>query len=149
MTSLAATGKIRNYQVAVSLLVMMTIPVSYFMFRSGMAPEMVYYVMICFSALSGAVRFLFARHQIGFSLRNYVRKVLMRTAAVLALSLPVPLALRLLVFHEDNVWTFLALCAVSVVCVAASVWFAGLDRSERDSTGKMIADWLHKVRLKR
>ena len=145
MTSLAATGKIRNYQVAVSLIILLSIPVAYVLLRSGMEPETVYYVTIVFSAVSGFARFFFARRQIGFSVRRFISSVLLRVAGMLAVSLPLPLYLRLCVLTVDSWWTFLILCSVSVVCTGISAWTVALDRTERDSMGRMLKDWTAKL----
>lgn len=138
MTSIAATGKIRNYQIIVSLIIMLGLPVSYIMLRQGMQPEIVYVVTIVFTMIAGAARFMFARAQIGFSLRAYMVKVLVRVACVLLLSLPLPLYFRLAVFKEDSIATFLALCGISVICVGASVWVAGLEKDERKALWRMV-----------
>ena len=145
MTSLAATGRIRNYQVAVSLIILLSIPVAYVLLRSGMEPETVYYVTIVFSAVSGFARFFFARRQIGFSVRRFISSVLLRVAGMLAVSLPLPLYLRLCVLTVDSWWTFLVLCSVSVVCTGISAWTVALDRTERDSMGRMLKDWTAKL----
>ena len=145
MTSLAATGSIRNYQVAVSLIILLSIPVAYVLLRSGMEPETVYYVTIVFSAVSGFARFFFARRQIGFSVRRFISSVLLRVAGMLAVSLPLPLYLRLCVLTVDSWWTFLVLCSVSVVCTGISAWTVALDRTERDSMGRMLKDWTAKL----
>lgn len=149
MTSLAATGRIRNYQVAVSLVIMASLPVAYIVLRTGAAPETVYYVTIAFSLLAGCARFLFARHQIGFSARRFITSVLLRIAAMLAVSLPVPLAVRYILLPQDGWLSFIASCIVSVACTAFAAWTVALDRGERESTGKMIRDWWRKIHGKK
>ena len=147
MTSLAAIGRIRNYQVVVSILIMLTLPVSYLLFKAGTDPETVYYVMIFFSAVSGFVRFMFARHQIGFSTVAYFRTVVMRALAVVCISLPVPVLLRTVVFREDGIVSFIVLCIACVVCTGVAAWFAGLDRIERPALVKMLRDFFRKIHL--
>ena len=64
---------------------------------------------------------------------------------MLALSLPLPLYLRLCVLTGDSWWTFLILCSVSVACTGISAWTVALDRTERDSMGRMLKDWAAKL----
>lgn len=139
MTSLAATGRIRNYQVTVSCIILLTVPAAYFLLDSGLPPQSVYYVTIFFSLVSGFVRFLFARHQIGFSLRGYMSGVAGRVAVLLLLSLPVPLLLRHVVFTADSWVSFLVISAASVIFTAVPAWTVTLDHAERDAFRKMIA----------
>ena len=145
MTSLSATGKIRNYQIAVSLIIMAGLPAAYLFLKAGCPPESVYYVTILFSVIAGTVRFFFARAQIGFSARRYLRNVIFRIAVMLVAAVPLPLFLRIEVFPEDSLLSFLVICTVSVVCTALAAWAAVLDRSERTATKKMLKDWLRKA----
>ena len=137
MTSIAATGRIKVYQMVVSGIILMVIPASYLLLKAGFQPESVFCAAILFTLLSGVARFLFARSQIGFSLRRYLKEVILRVLGLLVLSLPLPLALRYLVFEEDSVLSFFMLCAVSVLCVAVSAWAVLLDSGERSGVRKM------------
>ena len=145
MTSLSATGKIRNYQIAVSLIIMAGLPAAYLFLKAGCPPESVYYVTILFSVIAGTVRFFFARAQIGFSAGRYLRNVIFRIAVMLVAAVPLPLFLRIEVFPEDSLLSFLVICTVSVVCTALAAWAAVLDRAERTATKKMLKDWLRKA----
>ena len=61
------------------------------------------------------------------------------------LSLPLPVAFRYLIFEEDSVLGFFTLCAVSVLCVAASAWAVLLDRGERSGVRKMYRGWVERI----
>ena len=113
--------------------------------KAGCPPESVYYVTILFSVIAGTVRFFFARAQIGFSARRYLRNVIFRIAVMLVAAVPLPLFLRIEVFPEDSLLSFLVICTVSVVCTALAAWAAVLDRAERTATKKMLKDWLRKA----
>lgn len=145
MTSLAATGNIRNYQITVSLIILIGIPAAYMLLKTGLPPESVYYATIGFSVIAGFTRFLFARAQIGFSFRRYVRNVIIRISALLAASLPLPLFFRFLVFREDSLMSFLLLCCISVICTGTATWCVALDRAERKAMAKMFKDWSLKL----
>ena len=150
MTSLAATGRIRNYQIVVSMVIMLALPVSYILLKTGTAtcPETVYYVTIAFSVNAGAARFIFAKVQIGFSVRRYFRDVICRVAFMLLVSLPLPVLFRLEVFPQDSVWSFFSICAVSVASTLAAAWTVALDKTERGAFRRMFSGWLHKLGLK-
>ena len=149
MTSLAATGKIRNYQIAVSTVILLSLPAAYLLLREGTGPESVYYVTIAFSVLSGSARFMFARKQIGFSARRFASSVLARIAGLLAVSLPFPLFFRFVLFHEDGWGPFFAICTISAVSTGFAAWFVALDRPERESMGRMLRDWIRKLSRKK
>lgn len=131
MTSLSATGNIKKYQVVVSLIIILIVPVSYGVLKLHNGPASVFYVSIVLTLISGFARFLFCRRQIGFSLRLLCKQVLLRIVGVLLFSLPLPLYLRLCIFKEDTMLSFIVLCGVSIICVIVPTWFVGLKGSER------------------
>ena len=70
ITAMLATGKIRNYQLVVGGLQLMNLPVSYFLLRMGMFPEVVIVVAIVISQCCLAARLLMLRGMIGLSVRS-------------------------------------------------------------------------------
>lgn len=147
MTSLAATGKIRNYQITVSTIIMLALPVAYLLLKKEVAarPETVYWVTIAFSVMAGAVRFIFAKLKIGFSVRRYIGSVVVRILSFLLVSLPLPLFFRFRIFPQDSILSFLAICSVCVVCTGAAAWAVALDKDEREAFKRMFSDWIHKL----
>lgn len=131
MTSLSATGNIKKYQIVVSLIIILIVPISYGVLKLHNGPASVFYVSIALTLISGFVRFLFCRRQIGFSLRLLCNQVLLRIAGVLLLSLPLPLYLRFYIFKENTILSFIILCGISIICVIVPTWFVGLKTNER------------------
>lgn len=144
MTSLAATGKIRNYQIVVSAVILLIVPVAYVVLKITDDPASVFYVSIVLNFISGFVRFLYCRKQIGFSLARLNKEVLLPILKVIVVSVPVPLVLRLCLFREDTVWSFLALCLVSVLITSITTWFIGFRKGERNTIVLMIKSKLNK-----
>ena len=108
-------------------------------------PETVYWVTIAFSVMAGAVRFIFAKLQIGFSVRRYIGSVVVRILSFLLVSLPLPLFFRFRIFPQDSILSFLAICSVCVVCTGAAAWAVALDKDEREAFKRMFSDWIHKL----
>ena len=133
MTSLSATGVIRNYQFVVSLVILCIVPVGYALLKMGYDAPSVFYTTIVFSLISGFVRFLFCRKQIGYSLRRFFRGVLLPVLGMTVISLPLPVYLKLNVFDSSNLINFIILCLVALIVSSLSAWYIAMRKSERNT----------------
>ena len=144
MTSLSATGKIRNYQIVVSFIILLIVPVGYIALRLGCDAPSVFYITIIFSGISGFARFLFCRKQIGYSLREMTKGVLLPVLSVTVVALPLPIFAKLEYFQTDTLMNFLLLCLISIVMTFVSAWFVGLNTTEKDKLLSIIKSKIHK-----
>lgn len=136
MTAMSATGKIRNYQIVTSLLLMAVIPASFIAFKFGMAPETIFYFNILFTLLSGLARFLYCRKQIGFSWIFYLKYAFLAIAGMVAVSTSLTYGVRhliLLTTELNAIPLFIVMTGVSLLASGVSTWFIGLSRGERNT----------------
>lgn len=131
MISLAATGKIRNYQAAVSAVLLLIVPAGYLCLKLGAPPEAVYYVSVALTVVAGFVRFRFCRVQLGYRWGSYFRDVLRPVVLVTVVAVPVPLYLHAISRNDMNFALFAGNCAASALCVFLAVWRLGLSASNR------------------
>ncbi len=136
ITAMLATGKIRNYQLAVGGLQLMNVPVSYICLRMGAIPEVTVVVAIVISQICFFVRLLMLRGMIGIDVWTYMKDVYFRVLAVAAVALAVPL----LVCGQipDGFMGFCLSVLVCVACACISVLFVGCDGAERREMIKFI-----------
>lgn len=144
MTSLSATGKIRNYQIVVSFIILLIVPVGYIALRLGCDAPSVFYITIIFSGISGFARFLFCRKQIGYSLREMTKGVLLPVLSMTVVALPLPIFAKLEYFQTDTLMNFLLLCLISIVMTFVSAWFVGLNTTEKGKLLSIIKSKIHK-----
>ena len=114
MTSLSATGQIRDYQIVVSCII------------------------------SGFVRFLYCRKQIGYSLMKIAKDVLLPVAGVTFLSLPLPIYVKSRWLEASTFANFLLLCLIAVAITVVVSWFVGLRAHERQTLVTVIKNKIHK-----
>lgn len=145
MTSLSATGKIRNYQIAVSFIILLIVPVSYTALKLGYNAPCVFYVGIMFTLFSGIARFWFCKRQIGFSSKGFFTKVLFPLSLYMVFSIPLPFIIKLYCLNESNWFTFLSLCAISTASTAIAAWNLCLSHNERQKLASMIKTKIKKV----
>ena len=144
MTSLSATGKIRNYQIVVSMIILLIVPVGYVALRLGCDAPSVFYITIVFTAISGFVRFLFCRKQIGYSLRTMTKSVLLPVFGMTVVALPLPIFIKYEYFETDTLVSFVLLCLISVLMTFVAAWFVGLNATEKSKLLAMVKSKIHK-----
>jgi len=138
MTSVDATGRIRNYQLIVGGTLLMIVPISYVVLRMGCAPYSVFIVHIIVAMIAFCLRLLLGSKIVGFSKRLFIRNVLLPVAIVAVASSVLPIILRLCL--PDSIYRMLIVVVVSVICVAGAIWFFGLDNSEKQLVTNKIKD---------
>lgn len=142
VTAMLATGRIRNYQLAVGGLQLLNLPVSYILLRLGCVPEVTVMVAIVISQICLAARLVMLSGMIGFPALTYIREVWLNVifVAILASALPFVLAPYL----GGGFAGFVLSAVLCSGCACLSVLFAGCDRDER----KMIYGIVKKGRAR-
>ena len=128
--SASATGKIRNYQMIVSSLILTNVPVSILLLWCGYSPVSVIVVRAAVNFTVSVWRIFYLHRMIPyFSPGKYLRCVFGRAVLVslscLCISLP-------LVFAMNDGWAKLAISgAATGICVPVITFFIGFNKEER------------------
>ena len=145
ITAIQATGKIKYYQILVGIIIMLVIPIGYAFLHLGGSPELLFYVMIAISLVSGLARFLFCKYLIGFSMRKLCMKVWIPASATILLATPLPLLLKMSSLSFAKGWIgFIIITLLSVILVMLSSWIVAFSKSERESVKVFIQKKLKK-----
>lgn len=131
MTAAQATGRIRLYQALVGGILLLNLPVSWFLLRRGADPQITMYVMIGFSVLATFARLFILRRLGVLSVGAFLSGVLLRVSAVTLLTLPAVAFLSTL-FITDSFWSFLAFSGLSVLITLFVVGWVGLSSLEKE-----------------
>ena len=137
MTTAHATGRIALYQSTVGTMVMMNIPVSYFLLSYyGCGPVVVFVVSLVISVICLFMRLWIVKRLVNFPVLRYIKEVFGSCLLVAALSLVVPLLLYLQM--EVNFLSVCIVCLACLICSCGSVFFIGLTKTERTTVLDMI-----------
>lgn len=131
--SVQATGKIRNYQMIVSAFIFTNLPLCVLLLWCGFSPVWVLACRAGINVLTTLWRVFYLRGKVGLPSWKYLREVVGKVLCVSAAAACVPTLVWLSVPTESAWARLFASCAVSVVCVAGSVWFLGFSKHERDA----------------
>lgn len=141
-TAVCATGRIRNFQIITGIILMMNLPVSYFMLKIYPDPYLVFYVAIVFAAITQLARMIFMKRMFGMSIKRYVVDVLVRTAIVFTLAILATYGLRQI--SGDGMWAHLLVLVSSVIITILLSYYVGMKRQQRVALSTGIKNWLNK-----
>ena len=126
--SVQATGKIRNYQILMSVIILSNLPFGYLFLRLGYVPEVMLGIRCVLNALTLFVRLWYLRWLYAFPIKRYLRDVLGRVIAVTAFVYPIAyLPLGMI----GNVEKIILLGVLSLILDALAMYCLGLDRKDR------------------
>lgn len=146
-TAQQATGKIKTYQVWVGGIMLMIVPVAYVCLKMGTNPESVYIVYFSACIIAHVARLIIIKSMIKLSLWDYFHKVLFRLATVTVCASILPI-----ITYKLLPVTFMSLIVICVLCpisVTVSVYFLGLEQSERNMVNGKLKNMTQKITSKR
>lgn len=126
--AMQACGKLRNYQIVVSTILLLNLPITYVCYRMGSMAYALLIVQIIISVITLMVRLLFTCKYTYFPMRKYLIKVVRPIVVVTLVSVPLPIW----VAFTSNGWTRLLLSSlVCLIVMGTAIFTLGLDHSER------------------
>lgn len=124
-----ADGNIKKFQIAIAVLGLLPLPLSWLSFCLGfpvISAYIIYFITHCTLIF---VRLYYARSVTGMSFFGYCRNVLVRALLVTLCSLPIPLLLKHIISEID--YSFILIILFTLVSTALSIAFVGLNKTER------------------
>lgn len=131
-----ATGDIRNYQIVLTTLGLLHIPLAWLCFTQGFNPNYGMYVYLAIVVIEQLFRIIFVSRSISMSIIPFVKNFLLRCCTVCGLSFAVPSILHL--YLPNGIIMSFAICATGALSVILFVFTLGMENDERQGVVKMI-----------
>ena len=141
ITSMLATGKIRNYQLVVGGLQLMNFPISYFLLKWGAAPEITIVVAICISLCCLFCRIWMLRNTIGLNFKNYMKQVVSNVFIVATIACIIPLLIYIEL--DSTLLRLFFVCIASWISTLLVIYYVGLNTAERTFVSNKISQQIH------
>jgi O-antigen/teichoic acid export membrane protein len=135
-TAVAATGKIKFYQIVVGGTLLFNLPISYGLLKLGFPPQATLYVAIVISVVCLFLRIWMLRALVDLSIRDYFKKVLMAVISVSVVAYIIPLVI--LFQMDENITRFMIIGVLAVLMSSITIYFIGLTNSERLYFSKIL-----------
>lgn len=131
ITALHATGKIKKFQIVISIIMIANLPIAWLWLRLDANPFIVMYVTIITSVIGVTARLWLLHELVPFPVGKFFRTVYARTLPIILTLIAV--SFWMFGYFADNIWGLLGfvVCSVAMTCVV--FLFFGLDRTERQT----------------
>ena len=143
ITSMHASGKVRDYQIVVGGLSLLTLPFAYLLLKMGYSPTSALVTSLIISIVCLFARTALLSKSIDFPAISFLRDVALKMLILSIASYAIPLAL----YHFTTVnWgTFILVCLVSFVSGVIFSYYLGIEKHERDVIVSKVKEKLHRT----
>lgn len=139
--SVQATGKIRNYQILMSILILSSLPVSYVLLKFIKVAEVILAVRVLANVVTAVARVIYLRKLLDFPIARYLKEVIAISLIVTAIAVVVPFA----TYECLAGWTKVTVTIiVSILSTVLTIFFIGMKRNERNFVLKMLKQFAHR-----
>lgn len=128
-SAVQATGKVKVYQAVVGFVLLLNLPIAFFLLKFKLPAYSVLLSFIVIQFIASIMRIFFLKVLVGLSVRDYVRKVFVSELFPVISSVLVCFLITNYV-HMD--YRFLFTLTVSIVVFTISIYFSGLSKEEKD-----------------
>lgn len=139
--SVNATGKIKLYQLVISSVIILNVPLSYLILKMEYMPYYVLWVNIFISILALITRVILLKYLIGFPAWVFIKEVILNLLLVTGLSLPLPLVFKFAM--NSSFVELVTTSAISCIIVLISVFYIGLEKQEQQFLIKKAINLFH------
>ncbi len=127
--SVQATGKIKNYQLLMAFLILLNLPVAFFILKMGFTPVFVFVGRVIINIITYIVRIFYLRPLIGLPVRKYMIQVL--SPAVIVTMICVPVSLWINQMLTNNWINIIFVSFLCVLITSVSIYTIGLSNGEK------------------
>ena len=134
--SVQATGKIRNYQILMAVLILLNLPLSFMILFLGYSPVYVFVGRVLINVITLAARMIYLRSLIQLPVKTFFYKVLVVISVVTLLAVPIPLWL-----HSFLLTTWPNVIVISFTCffiTVLAIYFFGLTFGEKNMVNQVV-----------
>ena len=136
--SMQATGKIKTYQIIVSSINALNIPIAFVCLYQGLAVESIFYAKILIGLFMYIFRVLYILPLINFSYMDYFKKVVYPTVAITLFTICI---LLIVSTYLDGGEKLLITTPLSIILCAGSIYYIGINKQEKQTILQIIKKW--------
>jgi O-antigen/teichoic acid export membrane protein len=144
-SALQATGRIKKYQMVVGSVILMNLPIAYFLLKLGFPAYSVLIGYCTIELVACALRLLFLKNIAGISIREYASRVLLKELVPILCNVAVCL---LVTYYFSFHFRFLLTISGSALVFLISIYFAGLCADERTLIDSFAGKYIKVIKTK-
>ncbi len=138
ITAAQATGKIKLYQLVVGGILLLNLPLSYFILSLDFQPQSVFWIAIFVTSIAAVTRIFMLKRIFYFSFVNFFKITLLRISLVSSTSFFIVGFLNKTLPNELGFLKLIGFTLLSFVAVAIIIWCIGLEKHESFRLKKLM-----------
>ncbi len=142
MTTAHATGKIALYQSTVGTMVMLNVPISFFLLKNGFPPVTVFQVSAVIAVICLFMRLWIVKRLVDFPVWRYSKEVFFGSLFVTLFSALVPMILYLNM--NETFFSVFFICVMCFLSTIVSIYTFGLNKEEKAIFLRLIKNRIKK-----
>ncbi|MFI3287699.1 MAG: lipopolysaccharide biosynthesis protein [Rikenellaceae bacterium] len=144
--SAQAIGEIRNYQIIVSIILILNLPIMYLVLEAGFSADWIIVSKICINFLALIFRLLYLKIKIKFPISRYLKNVFIPSIVILVLCTPLPLYFHRVFEFTSPISTVVWTTSLCVAITIPLSLLIGFNASQRKLMLKYITKGFTKKR---
>lgn len=138
-----AYGKIRNYQIIVSVVLFLNFPLSYLVLKIGLSPLATTYVAILIQVFIIWTRLYLVSKMVGLSKSRYFHDVLLKNLTVTVAAVLLPMMLKY--YMNDTLLSVVSIMIASGLSALLSSYFVGMEAKEKSLVVNIAKKGIKKI----
>ena len=140
ITIINASGRIRAYQLGISILLVLNFPISFLVLKLGYAPSSIYIISILIAISAFLFRTYILHKQCNIPYLRFLYEVLSRPILITIIAIIIQ---KILSFIQADIERIILTFTGGIIFILISIIFVGLNSQERN----ILKDLLHKKRI--
>lgn len=140
MSAIQAVGRIRNYQIVMGTIIVLNLPIAYFILKKGYPVYYVTAVFVILEVCSFVIRLFMARRLTGMKIKLFFAKVFYPTAIILGVSTGISLIPHFLM--ERGLLRIIITTGVYETLFILLIWYLAIDKNNRNSITTRVREYL-------
>lgn len=130
IVSMHASGKVRNYQIVVGSISLLTLPIVYTTLKFGGEPYYAMLIVFAIELFCHIARLYMLKRIIGFPMQRYLHDITIRVTIITIMSLSLPLIAHNII--DEDISRFFVVCFISIISTLSLGFYFGFNKSERN-----------------
>lgn len=144
LTGIQATGKIRRYQINVTIIGCLVFPFSWIAYKLGAPAYVTYIIFIVIYFLLNFIRLFTLKYLMNFPVTMFFKKVGIQLVFVSSLAFVAPALVCY--YMEPSFWRFVLVTIVSLLWTSITIYLVGLEKQERVFVTNKVSEMFRKIK---
>jgi Na+-driven multidrug efflux pump len=134
--AIRAVGRIKEFQVVETIILVINIPITYTLFKLDYPPETIYFVAIFLSLITSLYRLYIGNKIASLNIKEFIKKGILPTFLPILIAILTGVFVQLLI--ENELIRFITAFSLSILTMLISIRFIGLNKYELEKINSLV-----------